>query len=510
MSNLLKSFPWLHYVGGIAMTGSVTALGYFFFDKIEFVNVALLYQLPVLLTAFWWGRWPSYFTAICSLLCFDYLFVTPFFTFSIADLRFVWSFVTFLIVAFIIGGRTEILRYEARSAHQREKSTRALFEFSRKIAAIIDLDTIIRELITQVSLTLDHKAVVFLPDDNNQLHIWEDPKLRHKAKFPKDANPKIESSAIAWVYKSQQKAGHGTNFFPDTNYLYLPLTAGNKVLGVLGIHFANLVTPEQRRLINAWAGLAAVAMERISLAEKERQASLILESDRLRTALLNSVSHELKTPLSFIIGSVSSLLDTETIYSEEAKHELLESIREGANRMERIIANLLDTARIESGMMHLKHDWCDIEDIIGTALRRLNDQLKNRPLIVDISVDIPLLKADCVLLEQVVVNLLDNALKYSPAKSPLEITVTYEDAIVQVSVADKGIGIPKEDLARIFDKFYRVKQRTVQASGTGLGLSICKSIIEAHKGRIWAENRPEGGTIISFSLPAPETEESKR
>jgi two-component system sensor histidine kinase KdpD len=251
-------------------------------------------------------------------------------------------------------------------------------------------------------------------------------------------------------------------------------------------------------------------MERISLAEKERQASLILESDRLRTALLNSVSHELKTPLSFIIGSVSSLLDTETIYSEEAKHELLESIREGANRMERIIANLLDTARIESGMMHLKHDWCDIEDIIGTALRRLNDQLKNRPLIVDISVDIPLLKADCVLLEQVVVNLLDNALKYSPAKSPLEITVTYEDAIVQVSVADKGIGIPKEDLARIFDKFYRVKQRTVQASGTGLGLSICKSIIEAHKGRIWAENRPEGGTIISFSLPAPETEESKR
>jgi two-component system sensor histidine kinase KdpD len=178
--------------------------------------------------------------------------------------------------------------------------------------------------------------------------------------------------------------------------------------------------------------------------------------------------------------------------------------------MERIVTNLLDTARIESGMMHLKHDWCDMEDIIGTALRRLTDQIKNRSLIVDISVDTPLIRADCVLLEQVLINLLDNAIKYSQAKSPLEVTVTHDEETLQVSVADQGIGIPEEDLARIFGKFYRVQQREIRASGTGLGLSICKSIIEAHNGRIWAENRPEGGTVFSFSLPISKMANNER
>lgn len=263
---------------------------------------------------------------------------------------------------------------------------------------------------------------------------------------------------------------------------------------------------EQRQLMEAWAGLAAIAIERGKLVEKECETALLVASDKLRTALLNSVSHELRTPLSSNIGSASTLLETEIKYSPQDQRELLINIKDGANRMERVVANLLDTARLESGMVQLKLNWCDMEDIIGTALRRLQESIRDRKINVDVRPPINVVHGDCVLLEQLLINLVDNALKYSPYDTQIDINVSGDSDKIFVSVSDRGIGIPEDELSNIFNKFYQVHHPDMRVDGTGLGLSICRGIVEAHGGKIWAENRPGGGTSIVFLLPATSSE----
>jgi two-component system, OmpR family, sensor histidine kinase KdpD len=503
-----KIHHWNHYVGGLLMVIGITFFGWLFQAALEFVNIALLYQLPVLFSAFWWGRWPSYFAAVCSVLAFDFLFVPPIFTFNVDDIRYLWSFITFLIVAFVIGRRTEILRYEATAARMREKNIRALFDFSREIAALMDMDTIVQKLVRQAADALNRPITVLLPDEKERLTVRmeaepgsEEPNWQGKQEKKVSATDNAEIAVASWAYEHRQVAGRSTDTLAGAKYLYLPLNTPDSVVGVIGVWVVErLITPEQRRLMDAWAGLAAIAIERVKLTEKAQQATILLESDRLRTALFNSISHELRTPLSSILGSSSTLIEAEDVYSASERKELLETIREGANRMERLIANLLDTARLESGMMKLKQDWCDIEDIVGSSLRRLTEQIKNRPIDIAIPPDIPLLRADCVLLEQVLVNLVDNAVKYSPAGSRIEIAATVLNDVIKVSVADHGVGVPLEDLSHIFDKFYRV-QRAASTPGTGLGLSICKGIVEAHGGQIWAENLTGGGVSILFTVP---------
>jgi len=497
---------WRYYAASLLMVAAVTIFSWLLRDQIEFVNVGLLYQLPVVLVAYWWGRWPSYFAAVIGVLAFDFLFVPPIFTFTVDDIRFVWSFVTFLVVAFIIGGRTELLRYEAAAARMREKNTRALFEFSREIVAVIDMDTIAGELAEQAADALDRAVLVLLPDEAGRLAVRAEyqPGTGHViATQSKGSMADSSEAAVAmWVYEHREVAGRSTETLSGAQYLYLPLNTADNAVGVLAIRIIErFITPEQRRLMDVWAGLAAIAIERVKLTEKAREATVLLESDRLQTALFNSISHELRTPLASIMGSASTLVDGVVIYSPEERLELLENIKDGASRMDRVVANLLDTARLESGMLQLKTDWCDIQDIIGAALSRLPEQIKDRKLDFSVPEGLPLLRGDCVLLEQVVINLVDNACKYSPPASPIEIKVSSSQDRLRVSVADRGIGIPQAELAQVFDKFYRVKHRLSGIAGTGLGLSICKAIVEAHGGSIWAETRRDGGAIVSFTLP---------
>jgi two-component system sensor histidine kinase KdpD len=253
-------------------------------------------------------------------------------------------------------------------------------------------------------------------------------------------------------------------------------------------------------LLEAFAGLAAVAVARIQLTEQARETQLLAESESLRTSLFNALSHDLRTPLASIIGSVTGLLEEGSVYTPDARRDLLQNIEQGATRMNRLINNLLDMARLESGMLQLHKEWCDIQDIIGVAVSRLDELLKSRPVEIKIQPDMPLLQADCVLIEQVLVNLLDNALKFSETGSEIVITASSDKKVAEVSVADKGLRIPAEDLERVFDKFYRLHSPR-QVSGTGLGLAICKGIIEAHGGQIWASDNPAGGVIITFILP---------
>ena len=488
------------YLAGFAMTAAVTALCVPFRDQIDLINIALIYQLPVMMSAFWWGRWPSYFVALVAVASFNFLFIPPLYTFNVADVRYVWSFITFLIVAFVIGGRTEWLRTEAIAARQREHSTRALYEFSKEIAAVVDLNHVLPALIRKAADTIGRPVRVLLPEQRGErngtmvLTPWGEESLV-------GGDVAAELEVAVWAYEHGQPTGSSTDTLSGVQYLYLPLIAGRDTIGVFGVHLGDRqVSPEEKRLIDAWVNLASLAIERVSLAAQAREAALLSEADRLRNALFNSISHELRTPLASIVGSVSSLLDQEGAYSDKARQELLENVQEGAMRMERVVANLLDTARLESGMMQLKIDWCDMQDIIGTALQRLRDRMQRFALKIDVPADLPLVRGDCVLLELVVLNLLDNALKYSPRGTNIDIVAEMAAGCVQLSIADQGAGIPEADLNKVFDKFYRVRQPK-QVSGTGLGLSICKGIVEAHGGSIWAELRPEGGTVIRFRLP---------
>lgn len=491
---------WLQMAGGFVMTAAITVVCWLFQQQLELVNIALLYLLPVLLTAVWWGRWPSYFTALSSVLAFDFLFVPPILDFSVYDMRYIWSFIIFLVVSFLIGGRTEKLKQEARMARQREKSVRALYEFSRQIASIASTEDIAQKLADYSGETIDRQTVVLLRSDQDKLTVQGVHTPDNVALHADAILPEAEYAVASWACTHAQVAGRSTETLPGAKYLFVPLTSGGKKGGVLGVLLGDKhLTAEERRLIDAWASLAAIALERIALGKAARQTELLAESDKVRTILLNSISHELRTPLSGIIGSVSTLLDTEVDYPREIQRDLLETVQEGAVRMDRVIANLLDTARLESGMLTLKIDWCDLEDVVGTALRRLGENVEKYKFDIVLPPELPLIRADCVLLEQVLINLFDNAMKYSSVGSTINFTVIVEQAAIKASVSDKGPGIPKKELTNIFNKFYRAKH-TASTPGTGLGLSICKSVVEAHGGKIWAENIV-GGAKVSFTLP---------
>jgi two-component system sensor histidine kinase KdpD len=260
------------------------------------------------------------------------------------------------------------------------------------------------------------------------------------------------------------------------------------------------LTREQLRTLDAFANQIGLAVERASLADQARQAEVLEITDKLQTALLNSISHDLRTPLVSITGALSSLADEQIVLDASARRSLIETAGEEADRLNRLVGNLLDMTRLESGAMRFKKEALDIQDVVGAALEELGGRLGKRTINIDIPSDLPLIQLDFVLVERVLVNVIDNALKYSPTDKPIEIKVHAAGAFLEIEVADRGTGIPPEDLTRIFDKFYRV-QRPDNVSGTGLGLSISKGIVQAQGGFIAAENRPGGGTIITISLP---------
>lgn len=486
-----------------AMVAAFTALLLPFRRELDLVEVALLYILPVFCSAFWWGRWPSYLSAAMSILAVDYFFLRPVFSFNIEDFDVLWSCSIFLVLSFFIGRRTELLREETRRARQEEASTRALYEFSREITAVFDRVSIAESLGRHAGAVIGRECLILLPDADGQMEVAVrfDPALAACARIEPAALPQQMRDACDWVYANQRAAGRSTETMPEEEYLYVPVQVQEKMFGIFAIRLKKTYLSErEERLLSAWVRLTGVAMEKISLAEQARQAKLVLEGEKLRTALFNSVSHELRTPLAAIVGSISVLLDSSAPYSEADRLELLRNIQDSSGRMERLVTNLLDSARMESGMMRIKADWCDVEDIIGTALRRMGNLEERMDIQVEIGKSLPLIKADCGLIEQVLINLLDNAAKYSPGRPQITIAAQRAASGVEIAVLDCGIGIAPEDLDRIFDKFYR-SARGNKVAGTGLGLAICKGIVEAHGGRIWAQNREGDGLVMRFVLP---------
>ncbi len=476
------------------MVAVVTAFCWLFQVELKVINIPLIYLLPVLFAATWWGRKPSYLTAFLGMLCFDFFFVPPLYSLNISDIHHVLSFFVFFIVSFVIGGRTEVLRKEAREAKQREVAIRSVHDFSRTIVDKIEDNIIVQELAKRCAETLQAQVVVLLPDEQNKLQVMDGEGGQ--------GLPDSDYAVALWSYEHKQLAGFDTQVLPGSPYRFVPLVASEQAYGVIGICTnRKKISPEHMMFLNAWAGLAALALERIRLTDSNKREELFAEAESLRKVIFNSVSHELKTPLAAIKGATSGLADARISSTESVRNELVQTIQEGALRMERIVNNLLDNSRFETRNTVLQVEWCDLQDVLGVVLRELREQTSKYKLEICLPAELPFIRADAKLLEHVFSNLLDNATKYSPLESTIkiEISLVNEEKIV-CSVSDQGFGIAETERELVFDKFFRGKQNG-SVGGSGLGLSICKNIINAHQGEIWVDNILGNGTKISFSLP---------
>lgn len=497
----LYSFSWKPYVGVTMLTVMLTAILHYFGLAFDLVNIALLFLLPVLISAVHWGIGPSIYAAFAGVLAFDFFFVPPIYSFTVADLRYLVSFAVFLVVASLTASLAARLRQQLNFSKQREASTASLYALSRQMAASTDLDSLLEDIVLQVSDTIYSHATIYLPDDKEELIVTAKSSIDSDWGFG-DA----EMVIAKWVYRHGQMAGKGTDTLRESPGLYVPLRTEDRIYGVLAVNFQKpetVASTENLRLLEAIGGLAASAIARVKLGEEAKLAHLTAESERLRTALLDSVSHELRTPLATVIGSASGLIEGDAYFSSEDRLELLSTIREGAMRMNRLVTNLLGMVKLESGMLRLRKKWCDVEDIIGVVLSQVKDFQQNREIRVRLPDQIPFLLGDDVLLEQVLVNVVSNAIKYSPDYSVIEVKVRRNDNSMTIAVADSGIGIRDIDRERIFDKFYRA-DTTKHVPGTGLGLAICKGIVEAHGGTIAAEPNWDRGTVVTITLPVEE------
>ncbi|WP_248923959.1 ATP-binding protein [Paenibacillus hamazuiensis] len=498
-------FSWSPYVWITALIGLLTAVLHPFGLFLDPVNIALIYLIPVLLSAAYGGIGPSFYAALLGVLAFDFFFVPPFLSFTVADLRYLISFAVFLAVAGLTGSLAARLKQQLRFSKQREAHTASLYELSRQMSAITDIHSLLANVTRKVSEMIQTQAAIYLPDEHDEL------RLTAASPGHSDGGQSESERMIAkWVFQHGEAAGKGSGVLRETSGFYVPLRTEDRVYGVLAIKLekeSGAIPPDTRRLLEALGGLAAIAIARLKLTEEARIAHLSAESEKLRTALLDSVSHELRTPLATIIGSATGLIEGDKLFSPEDRLELLAAIRDGALRMNRLVANLLGMVKLESGMLQLRKKWCDLEDIIGVVLAQVKDFQQHREINVKLPERVPVLLGDEVLLEQMLVNVVSNSIKYSPDYSRIAISVKADEDNVEISVADSGVGLSAADRERIFEKFYRAG-RTKHIPGTGLGLAICKGIAELHGGTISAQPNVEGGTVMTIALP--QNEESRR
>jgi two-component system sensor histidine kinase KdpD len=486
--------PWRRYFWGICLVVAATVISALVAPFISPTNLVVVYLLSVVIAAITLGRGPAILVSILSVLTFDFFFVPPQLTLAVRDTEYILTFVGLLAVSLVISYLTAQVREQAEAAQRREAQTAALYNLGHDLTATVGLEAVAKTVITHISQTFSREVAIFLPE-SGQLSLYSASVGLEVAEN--------ELAVATWTFQHGQLAGRGTDTLPDASMHYQPLKTTRGVIGVLGVKPASpnsYMSPDQRRTLEAFVDQVALAIEGARLAEQARQTELLEATEKLQTALLNSISHDLRTPLVSITGALSSLEEASPALDEEVRRSLIETAREEAERLNRLVGNLLDITRLETGVMHLHREACDVQELIGSALEQIGTPLKNRQVKVDIPAKLPLVPLDFVLFSRVLVNVIDNSLKYSPPEKPIEIKACVSNQALEITITDRGEGIPEEDLERIFDKFYRV-QRPDNVSGTGLGLSISKGIVEAHKGSIKAKNRRGGGAIFTIQLP---------
>ncbi len=494
IANFLGS--WSDYLTSIALATATTLFSFFAHPHISPINLVMAYLLAVVLAAVRFGQRPAILTALFGVLAFDFCFIPPRWSFTVADTEYLFTFLGLFTVGVVISTLVAKGKMRAEALRERELQTESLYYLSRDLAVAIDMASILAVVLKNIGESLQAHLAVLIPDpDDQQMRI---------AAISEGLVLDAKETAVAdWAFRNRRPAGSGTETLGSAGLLYLPLATVNHALGVLGVQMSNAsdyFSPHHRRLLDAFVAQVALAMERVHLAEQAEQAQVLRARESLERALLNSISHDLRTPLVTIIGALSSLREESLHLPLHKQQELLRCAWDEAERLNRFVGNLLDMTRLEAGEMHINREPCDVQDLIGTALTILDRKLAERDVSVQLAEDLPLVNMDMVLMTQVLVNLLDNGLKYAPADSPLEIAARIEGNYLLLEVLDRGAGVAEQDLQRMFEKFYRLPVPE-GVSGTGLGLSICKGIVEAHCGTISAKNRSGGGLSVRCRLP---------
>jgi len=486
------------YVLATCYVAVALAVGALLDQFLDVRNLALVFLMAVLTSAVMHGLRPALYSSVLGSLAFNFFFLPPRYTFTISDPESVLALFFFLGVAIIASNLTATVQRQATAARQRARTTEDLYLFSKKLAGTGTLDDVLWATAFQIASMLKLRVVLLLPEEGT---------IAVRAGYPPDDT--LDDSDIAaarWAWDHNHAAGRGADTLPGAKRLYVPLRTGRSAVGVIGLDSDRrdgpLLTPEQQRLLDALADQAALAIERIQLVDDVDRARLTVEANRLRSALLTSLSHDLKTPLAAILGSAGTLRDYLDSMSEKDRIDMLSTIVDESERLNRFIANLLDMTRLGSGAMEPNSAPNFVEDIAGSALRRSAKILAHHKTHMEITPDLPMVQVDPVLLEQVFFNLLDNAAKYAPEGSTISIRSWANAYNVFVDVSDEGPGIPEDDLERVFDTFYRVRKGDQVRAGTGLGLSICRGFIDAMGGSITAGNRVDrSGAIFAIRLP---------
>lgn len=497
-ANETAAFDAVPYVVATLAVAASLALAWLLRPWLGVESVDLVFLTAVMGTAIRFGLYPSLYASVMASLCYNFFFMPPLFTFTITDPVNVAAFVSFIVVAMIVSNIAASVRSQATIAVGRANTTEALYAYSRKLAAAGELDDVLWAAAHQIASMLRVSVVLLLPEGDD---------ICVKAGYPpEDRLEPSDLAAASWAWKNERPAGRGADTLPGAKRLFLPMRTGEGIVGVVGIDSDKpgpLLTPDKRRLLDALSDQTAVAIERVRLVDDIDRTKRAAETERLRAALLTSLSHDLKTPLAAILGAAGMLRELSDRLSEAERIDLVGTIIDESERLNRFIANLLDMTKLEAGATAARTDAHDIGEIVGVALKRVGKILAGHSVKVDMEDGNRWVVVDDVLLEQVLFNLFDNAAKYAPAGSTITVRTWADGGHVCLQVLDEGPGIPPEDLERIFDKFYRVHKGDQVRAGTGLGLAISRGFVEIMHGRISAANRTDrSGAIFTLVLPA--------
>ena len=493
------TFDARSYALALLVTGAGLGLALLLEPSTGVENADLMLLTAVVAVAVRWGLGPSLAAVVAASLSYNFFFLPPVYTFTIADPTNVAAFLLFTLVAVLVSNLAARARLSAVVSQGRAKATERLFGFSRKLAACGTLDDVLWATSAQVAAMLRVRVVLLLPDAQT---------VAVRAGYPpEDMLDEADLAAAQWAFDNERPAGRGADTLPGAKRLFLPMRTGRGTIGVIGLDADGtgpILTPEGRRLLDALADMGALALERVRLVEDLDRAERAAETDRLARALLTSISHDLRTPLASVLGAASTLRDLEGALPVESKAELLTTIIEESERLNRFIVNLLDMTRLEAGAVAPNLAPQDVAETIDTALRRTQKILAGHRVAVEIAPDLPTLRLDPVLFEQVLVNLLDNAAKYAPEGSTVTLRARQDGRTVRIEVLDEGFGLPEADVERVFDKFYRVRKSDRVRAGTGLGLAISRGFVEAMGGTVTAGNRRDRlGAAFTVMLPVP-------
>ena len=492
------------YAGSVLIVAGVTALAQLLRQHLESSDLTMLYLLGVVVVAISFGRGPAITAAVLGVLAFDFLFVPPHFTFRVSDARYFVTFAVMLAVAVITGTLTARLREQREHARIRERRIAALYRLSHDLALQSGAVDVLVTAVAHVQEVLGVRAIASIPTNDGTVEC--------SAGDPSILESGADREAVQWTLRSGRPGGLAPGA-PGPGMVHVPLDSGTGVRAVLSLrlHSGQVLEPERLELVRAFASLIGLALERCYMADRARQTQSLIEVERARSALLSSVSHDLRTPLTAITGAATTLRDDASgALGAITRRELAETIADEAQRLHRLIGNLLDLTRLESGTLRVHKEWHSVEEVVGAALTRLGPEINGRTIQVSLA-GLPLIPMDDILFEQVVRNLVDNAVRHSSNDGPILIHGRLEDEELRLEVCDSGRGLSEEEEGRVFEKFYRGRGAS-HRGGAGLGLAICRGIVEAHGGTIEASNRAGGGAVFTVRLPVqgnPPTIESE-